>query len=708
MAGPPARTEGGEREGADPAYHRAVIEAWAIPSSTDDGRVWAPDMWQPSPGPDSVQNGTEALSWNVNFAPGTVPSYWGHGPFRDAPAGWANRLLATADGQHYQWGSNVPVEGGLPAFLDDDDLTDPPRFGTSATALHLRHTWCRTTHETLIVTPMAPSTAADDLGSAVTNGGFLYLRQQITNHRAYPLSPSTARFGFAGATAVSPDWPRPGWTTIHYGTTTLSCPEGVEQGGMFSVAIPALPKQGDDHHFTCLLSDWDQAEALPGRSWKYLTWWPDAAAKVNFAIDVMGFAMDNCREVNAFTQKIPDDPFRNTDPGAPNNEQPWFSMMAANSALHSLRQNEYVVTGPRGDEYYFGEGNFGFLNTLDVAYEVETWHLAMEPWKTGLLLGQVLTETVTLGGTAHRFPLHDQGAWPPALAPDVTPGGHGVRVEGHDQAYRYLNGRMPVEEAADYAVIARAYQQRTGDSAFEAAAKEFLDSAEAMCGAGAITLDTYDSSFGSGFAARSTYDSPAAQALGSQAGNTVLTHKLGYANAVWDRPQEASAHFAAAAPHRLRVSSRDDLPGAGAAPGYLCEAFLYMGIVGLGSVDDQTLRLVVEAQMANSTLHWNQSTTFPARMVRLHSATDEAWASKQFTIDVFSSFVGRVRGGPVPWHNEAFKVGWSLARRSEGFYNGFVEMWLSTPAGNHVINPDGNPGFGWYPRGVVLFAKALY
>jgi hypothetical protein len=681
---------------------------WTIPPEFDDGRVWGPDVWQAYPGSDSVQNGTEALSWNVNFGSGTVPSYWGHGPFNDAPAGWVNRLRATADSTTYRWGTNVPAEGGLPTFLDDDDLHDPPRFGLTATGLHLNHTWCRITHDTLVITPMSRSSAAGDLGAAVTNGGFLYIRHQFTNYFTDALSPSTAMFGFARATGVSTDWPRPGWTTIHYGTKSLSSPVGTVIDGYFHVDVPSLRSRGDDFHFTAVLSDWSLADALPGRRWKYRQWWDDAAAKAGSAVDAMPWALARSREVNEFTGRIAQPPFTNLAPNAPDNERPWFSQVAANSALHSLRQNEYVVTGPRGDEYYFGEGNFGFLNTLDVAYEVETWHVAMEPWKTALLLGQVITETVEIGGATHHVPLHDQGAWPPALAPDISAGGHGVRVEGQDQAYRYLNGRMPVEEAADYAIIAAAYARHAGDNRFAGRALEYLASAEAMCTNGAITVDRYDSNFGTGFAARSTYDSPEAAALGSQARNTVLTYKLGYANAIWGRTREAAAHFAEAAAQRFVTSARADLPHAAEPPGYLADAFVYLPILGPSGVDDVVLAQANEAQVANANAQWAQAATFPARMLRLHGGTDEAWASKQFDVDVFAHWIRTHRPWPAPWDNEAFKVGWSLWHRSEGFYNGFVEMWLSSPTANHVINPDGAPGFGWYPRGVVLFTKAIY
>ena len=100
----------------------------------------------------------------------------------------------------------------------------------------------------------------------------------------------------------------------------------------------------------------------------YLGWWANAVAMLDAAITSETTAFAASSAFDSLSADVASDgPTR------------W----SAAGAVHGYRHNGKLTRTPGGDPFWtITEGGFGYLSTVDVAYEVHPFQTEFEPWKS--------------------------------------------------------------------------------------------------------------------------------------------------------------------------------------------------------------------------------------------------------------------------------------------------------------------------------------
>ena len=688
--------------------------AWA-----DREPVFVPVAWKSYPTNDSVEMGDHSLNLNFSFGePNDVVSSAAHNirfGARGTPSGFSVLLRTSSDGATRKLPPTDAVSSRLSSV----------RVGLTPTSTLVEGTNAGLKLTSQVTKPYLPSGGVDELDSRITNGPFMYLRLQVRNTSASVRPASAVYVGFSSSCGpVLDEWPRPGWRAVQLcnsgdsgGTRYLAAPKtpgstwgtgtdtvtdfqldgtlsGERGSGKAAIALP-VPSlaAGAQHTTTLVYGAWHDTAgitAVDGTRYRfyYHGWWPTPAAMLRFAIDNADAAFTGSASFDARVQEV------SSDTGA---------RYGAAHAFRGWRHANWLVRKPDGRPFYaVTEGAFNYLSTIDVGYDYHTFQTRYEPWKSKLELDQWRTR-YEVDGDGNRFLLHDlgkDGRLTAGPAYDQKPG-----VRRH----------MPVEHNLNTVAMIFAWERRTGQTYDRTLVRELLDSAEAHDSDqdGDIDVAVMNACLQGGGTCRTsqlgtTYDGMLSLASKVQAGNTILTTKLGvvesFASSQGYAPRSGASYATRAQRHLARaetfkndLSSDPSLDGHGANPGYLADALLYAPVLGRNPILDAALSSWLnEALVANQrAVHGSYAATAIARNSSGESMT---WISKAVAGDAVGAWIRRQWPGWTTLRPDGPKL-WNTWNRRQG-----GEPYGTFDFASYPFN--GYKSAGWYPRAVSIWASA--
>jgi hypothetical protein len=681
---------------------------------------FVPVAWKSYPTKDSVEMGDHALNLNFSFGePNDVVSSAAHDirfGQRGTPSGFSVLLRTSSDG----------ATGKLPPTDASSSRLSSVRVGLTPTATLVEGTNAGLKLTSQVTKPYLPSGTVDELDSRITNGPFMYLRLKVQNISASARPASAVYAGFGSSCGpVLDEWPRPGWRTLQLcnggdsgGTRYLAAPktpgstwgtstdtvtdfqlDGTLNGrgdgsGKAGVALPVPSLAPGAHHTTTLVyAAWHDTAGITapdGTRYRfyYRGWWAGPAAMLRFAIDNADAASAGSAWFDAQVRKV------SPDTGA---------QYGAAHAFRGWRHANWLVRKPDGRPFYaVTEGAFDYLSTIDVGYDYHTFQTRYEPWKSKLELDQ-WRPRYEVDADGNRFLLHDLGK-------------HGRLTAG--PAYDQRPGvrrHMPIEHNLDMVAMIFAWELRTGRTYDRMLVQKLLDSAEAhdtdqdgdidvavmtACLQGRGTCRT--SQLGT------TYDGDLSLASKVQAGNTILTTKMGvvesFAAGRGYAPRSGASYATRARRHLARaeafkhdLSSDPSLDNHAANPGYLADALLYAPILGRNQILDDTLSSWLnEALVTNQrAVHGPLAATAVARNSSGETIT---WISKAVAGDAVGAWIRRQWPGWTTLLPDGPKLWNTWNRRSGG------EPYGTFDFANYPYNSYRSAG--WSPRAVSIWASA--
>jgi Glycosyl hydrolase family 52 len=687
--------------------------AWAV-----DEPMFSPVAWKSYPNNDSFEMGDHSLNMNFSFGgPNDVVSSAAHNTrfgSRGTPSGFSVLLRTSSDGTTRKLPPTDVVASRLSAV----------RVGLTPTSTLVEGTNAGLKLTSQVTKPYLPSDTVDELDARITNGPFMYVRLQVRNTATSARPASSIYVGFSSSCGPAlDDWPRPGWRALQLcnagdtgGTRYLAAPktagstwgtgtdtvsdfqadgtlggDGGEGKAALALPVPTLAA-GATHTTTLVYGAWhDNAgiTALDGTRYKfyYRGWWAGAAA-------MLGFAIDNTDAAFAGAAAF-DDRVRAVSPDT-------GAQYGAAHAFRGWRHANWLVSRPDGRPFFaVTEGAFNYLSSLDVGYDYQTFQTRYEPWKSRLELDQ-WRDRYELDGAGNKFLLHDLGKDAKLTAGPAYDQKSGIRRH------------MPVEHNVDMVAMILAWERRTGQSYDRALVQELLDSAEAHDSDqdGDIDIAVMTACRPGGGCRTSqlgtTYDGSLSLASKVQAGNTILTTKLGvvesFASSRGYAPgsgasyaTRAQRHLDRAAAFKNDLSSDPSLDGHAANPGYLADALLYAPILGSNAILDAALSSWLNDAMVTNqqAVHGSYAATAIAR-----NSSGEAiiWISKAMAGDVVRAWIQRQWPGWATMRPDAPKLWDTWNRRTGGEPYGTFDF-ATYPS-------NGYKSAGWYPRAVSLWASA--
>jgi Glycosyl hydrolase family 52 len=689
------------------------------PAWADSEPIFAPVAWKRQPTNDSVEMGDHSLNLNFSFGePNDVVSSAAHNIHfgtRGTPSGFSVLLRTTSDGATRELPPTEAVSSRLSSV----------RVGLTATSTLVEGTNAGLKLTYQVTKPYLPSESADELDSRITNGPFMYLRLQVKNTSASPRPAAAVYAGFNSSCGpVLDQWPKSGWWALQLcnsgdtgGTRYLAAPrvpgstwgtstdtvadfqlDGMLSGGdgsgkaAIALPVPALAA-GAQYTTTLVYGAWHDTAgiaALDGTRYKfyYRGWWANPAAMLRFAIDNADAAFAGSASFDARVREV------SPDTGA---------QYGAVHAFRGWRHANWLVRRPDGRPFYaVTEGGFNYLSTLDVAYDYHAFQTRYEPWKSKLELDE-WRDRYELDGNGNKFLLHDLGQ-----DSKLTVG----------PAYDLRSGvrrHMPIEHNLDMVTMVFAWERRTGRTYDRTLVQELLDSAEAhdTDQDGGIDVAVMTACLPDGGTCRTsqlgtTYDGSLPLASKVQAGNTILTTKMGvvesFASSRGYAPRSGASygtraqhHLAWAERFKDHVSSNRSLDGHAANPGYLADALLYAPILGSNPILDAAL-----SSWLNQALIDNQRAVYgpyPASAIARNSSSDTiTWISKAVAGDAVGAWIRRQWPGWTTLRPDGPKLWNAWNRRSSG------EPYGTFDSANYPSNSYRSAG--WYPRAVSIWASA--
>ncbi len=682
-------------------------------------RIFSPVAWKSYPHNDSVESGDHSLNLNFNFgAPNNVASSTAHlleAASRGTPSGYSVLLRTSGDGATRK----LPPTGII------DSRLASLRVGLTPTSTLVEGTANGLRLTSQVTKPYLPSESPDELDARISNGPFMYLHLEVANTSTSTRPPAAVYVGLnASCGAPVEESPKPGWRTLRFcnagdagGVRYLAVPavpgstwgtgsgtvadfqaDGALSGGdgsgnaAVALPVPALDP-GAVHALTLVYGAWNDdagITAVDGTRYPfyYRGWWAGAAEMLEFAIDNMGAAFDGS---SAFDQRVQD---VSTNANA---------RFAAVHAFRGWRHSSWLVRRPDGNPFFaVTEGGFAYLSTVDVGYDYHPFQTRYEPWKSRLELDQ-WRGRYEVDAAGSKFLLHDLG-----IADRLTAGPAYDTKAG-------LRRHMPVEHNLDMVAMIFVWEDRTGGSYDPALVRELLDAAEThdVDQDGSIDVSVMTACLPDSGPCRTselgtTYDGSTSLASKVQAGNTILTTKMGviesfaasrgylpgsgasYAVRAWRHLEQARAF-------RHRLSSDPSLSGHDHNPGYLADALLYATVLGTNPILD-----IVLDSWLNQALVANQAAVLgtSAATAIAPNGTGEtiAWISKALDGDAVAAWIRRRWPAWTTLEPEGPKLWDTWNRRRGGEAEGTFDF-VTYPT-NAFRNA------GWYPRSLSIWASA--
>jgi hypothetical protein len=691
-----------------------IDEAWAT-----NEPVFTPIAWKSYPNKDSVEMGDHSLNLNFSFGgPNDVVSSAAHNirfGARGRPSGFSVLLRTSSDGTTRKLPPTDAVSSRLSAT----------RVGLTPTSTLVEgaNAGLRLTYQ--VTKPYLPSGTVDELDSQITNGPFMYVRLQVRNTATSARPASAVYVGFSASCGPPLDeWPRPGWRALRMcnpedtgGTRYLAAPktagsswgtgtdtvsdfqgDGILSGGdgtgkaAIALPVPALAA-GAEHSTTLVYGAWhDKAgiTALDATRYRfyYRGWWAGPAAMLGFAIDNMGAAFAGSAAFDERVRRV------SADTGA---------QYGATHAFRGWRHANWLVRKPDGRPFFaVTEGAFNYLSTVDVGYDYHTFQTRYEPWKSKLELDQ-WRDRYEVDGDGNKFLIHDLGKDAKLTVGPAYDQKSGVRRH------------MPIEHNLDMVAMIFAWERRTGQSYDRVLVQQLLDSAEAhdRDQDGDIDVAVMTACLRGGGSCRTsqlgtTYDGSLSLASKVQAGNTILTTKMGvvesFAASRGYVPRSGASYATRAQRHldqarafKNDLSSDPSLDHHAANPGYLADALLYAPILGRNPILDGALSSWLnDAMVVNQrAVHGSYSTTAIARNSSEETIT---WISKAVAGDVVGAWIRRQWPTWTTLQPDGPKLWDTWNRRVGGEPYGTFDF-ANYPSNSYK-------SAGWYPRAVSIWASA--
>jgi Glycosyl hydrolase family 52 len=577
-----------------------------------------------------------------------------------------------------------------------------------------------------VTRPYLRSNGVDDQASRITNSPLMYLRLVVRNTASSSRPVSAIYVGF-GSSCGHPleGSPRAGWRTLTMcnagdagGTRYLAVPSvagstwgtgpdtvsdfqaagqlgGDGGSGNTAVALP-VPKlsAGASYGLTLVYGAWNQAAgitAVDGTTrypFYYLGWWGNAAAMLGSAIGNLGATMDGAASFDAAVHAV------STDTGA---------QYGAVHAFRGWRHDNWLVRRPDGSPFFaVSEGSFNYLSSVDVGYEYQPFQTRYEPWKSRLELDE-WRDHYEADSAGHKFLLHDLGVGQQLTAGPAYDQKSGVRRH------------MPVEHNLDMVAMIFAWETRSGQSYDPTLVQQLLDAAESHDSDqnGSIDVSVMTACLPNGGRCRTsqlgtTYDGQVSEASKVQAGNTILTAKLGVVESFAfsrgyaplsgaDFMTRALRHLDRAKAFRDQLSSDSSLAGYDHEPGYLADALLYAAVLGSNPILDAAV-----PDWMNGALVANQDAVqgaYPSTAIAPNGTGETiVWISKALDGDAVGAWIRRTFPTLTTLRPEGPKLWTTWSKRSGGGSQGTFEF--ATYPSNAYSSA------AWYPRAASLWATA--
>ncbi|MDQ1485930.1 MAG: hypothetical protein QOJ62_1623 [Actinomycetota bacterium] len=679
-----------------------------------------PTSWVPYPNSDSIELGDGSLDLVTSFASSAARVTSSTSPLSSATAVTAvttnlTALLRASDGS----------TGALPPNVTTQPLLASPRVGLRPSTTVLEGTQAGLTLGLSETKPFQPSNAVGDTAAQISNGPFMYFVLSVTNTTGATSSPSSVYLGMDGACgAVMNNFPSAGSVAVPLcsssdvggtrylvantgsgvaaavGTNLVSgfvssgsvSGTGTSGSAALSLQVPALAA-GASWSSTLVYGGWNTSagvKAVNGSvmGFYYRQWWANAASMLSFAQQQATAALAATASSDADVTAIASDD---------------ASRYAAAHAFRGWRHAQWLVAQATAPLFYTIEGSFGYLSTLDVAYEYHALQTRYEPWKSKLELDELAAAYET-DSAGNKYLQHDVGQFAQLTAGPAYDLKAGTRKH------------MAVEHNLDFVAMAMLWEKKTGLTYNHALLQGLLNAVEAHDTNSDGTFDVSSmtacrpdavcrtSQLGT------TYDGSITVAAGTEAGNTILGVKAGTIESIAaadgltgpggsSLATIAQRHFSAAQPFITQQNSNAALTGATKHPGYLSDGLWYAAMLGSNATIENNLSWLAQAIATNQT---SDTTACPTCVTRVSNGDTTTWISKALDGDVVSSWLRATHPTLARPALELPKVSSVWVSRSGGFNAGTFEA-ITYPSENY-LRAD------YYPRAAsvwgVLWAGA--
>jgi hypothetical protein len=613
-------------------------------------------VWVPYPTNDSLELGDGALDLVTSFAAGASSVTSSTASLASATAVTAvnanlTALLHTSDG----------ATGALPPNSTTQSTLTGARVGVRPTTTIVEGGHSGLTLDLAETKPYLPSNAIGDTASQITNAPMMYFDVTVTNTGSSTASPSSVYVGMDGACgAVMQNFPASGSVALPlcsasdpggtrylvantganvaaavgsnlvsgFAATGAVSGNGTSGSAALSLQVPSLAS-GASWSTTLVYGGYNTSAGVKTVSgtlmgFYYRQWWPNAAAMLTFAQQQQATALAGAASFDANATTIA------ADDG---------SQYAASHAFRGWRHEQWLVASGSTPHYYVTEGAFGYLSTLDVAYEYQPLQTQYEPWKSKLELDE-LAGAYETDSAGHRFLQHDVGQWSQLTAGPAYDLKTGTRKH------------MAVEHNLDFAAMAMLWESRTGQTYNHATLQLLLDSVDAhdtnsngIFDVGSMTACRPDGTCRTSQLG-TTYDGAVTAAAATEEGNTVLGVKAGVIDSIaaakgYTAPgggslaTVAARHLSAEQPFIRLQSSDSTLGGASKRPGYLGDALLYTPMLGSNPTLDGSLSWLAQAIFDN---HASVTSACSSCIDRLSNGDALSWISKALDNDVVNDW----------------------------------------------------------------------
>lgn len=685
-----------------------------VVASTAAHAASAHTVWVSYPNSDAIEQGDGSLDLVTNFASSVSNVTSSTAPLASSTATNAvntglTALLRTSDGS----------TGALPPNSSSEPLLGSTRVGLRPTTTVIEGAHSGLTLDLAETKPYVPSSTIDETASQITNSPMMYFTLTVTNSGSSSASPSSVYLGMNGACgAVMNNFPAAGSVAVPLcsssdsgGTRYLVAStgsgvaaavgsnlvsgfassgavsgSGTSGSAALSLQVPSLGA-GSSWSTTLVYGAWNTSAGIKPVSgstmgFYYRQWFSSAASMLSFAQSEESTALADSDAFDANVANIASDD---------------ASQYAASHAFRGWRHEQWLVAAGSTPHYYVTEGAFGYLSTLDVAYEYEPVQTQYEPWKSKLELDEFAAQYET-DSSGHRFLQHDVGQWN-----QLTAGA----------AYDLKTGtrkHMPVEHNLDFVAMAMLWEQRTGQTYNHSTLQLLISSVEGhdTNSDGLFDVTNMTACRPDGTCrtepAGTTYDGTVTAAASSEAGNTILGVKAGVVESIaagqgFTAPgggslaTVAARHLSAEQPFIRDQNSISSISGATKKPGYLGDALFYAPMLGSNATLNSDLTWLAQAIHDN---HAGVTSACSSCIDRLSSGDALTWISKALDGDVVTDWLAANYPSDArePLNLPSVRSIW--LSRSSGKQSGTFEA-ISYP-GQSYLRGD------YYPRAASIWA----